>query len=118
MLRTLIIDDEAHNRDTLQKLLAANCPQIIDIAEASGVRTGIRQIKELHPELVFLDINMIDGTGFDLLNTFPARDFKVIIISAFNKDSLKMVTSRKLKYLTKPVNPEELIRAVMEVDLF
>ena len=108
MIRTILIDDEAHNRDTLRKLLEQNCPQVSVVGEAPGVHTGINLIRELHPGLVLLDINMKDGTGFDLLNAFPTIDFKVIFISAFDKNTIRAFRLSGVEYLLKPVNPEEL----------
>jgi len=108
MLRTIIIDDEAHNRDTLRKLLAMHCPQVTVVGEVPGVQTGISLIRELRPDLVLLDINMKDGTGFDLLNAFTVIDFKVIFISAFDKNTIRAFRLSDVEYLLKPVNPEEL----------
>jgi len=112
MIRTILIDDEAHNRDTLRKLLEQNCPQVSVLGEAPGVQTGIDLIRELHPDLVLLDINMKDGTSFDLLNAFSKIDFKVIFVSAFDKSTIRAFRLSDVGYLLKPVNPEELKTAV------
>jgi two-component system, LytTR family, response regulator len=112
MIRTIIIDDEAHNRDTLRKLLEMHCPQVSVVGEAPGVQTGINLIRERHPDLVLLDINMKDGTGFDLLKAFTTIDFKVIFVSAFDKSTIRAFRLSDVKYLLKPVNPEELKAAV------
>ncbi|MBE0648966.1 MAG: response regulator [Bacteroidales bacterium] len=112
MLRTLIIDDEAHSRDTLRKLLELNCPQIFVAGEAASVAEGIKEISTLHPDLILLDINLKDGTGFDLLHALPAIDFKVIFISASDKHTIQAFRLSGVEYLLKPVNPEELIAAV------
>ena len=120
MLRTVIIDDEAHIRDTLTRLLESFCPQVSLVGEASGVADGISAIKELHPDLVLLDINMKDGSGFDLINAFPEINFKVIFISAFDKNTIQAFKLSGLEYLMKPVNPEEIMAAigrVMNTDL-
>ena len=116
MLRTIIIDDEAHIRDTLTKLLVMTCPQVSIVGEASGVKEGINAIQTLQPDLVLLDINMKDGTGFDLLNAFTTIDFKVIFISAFDKDMIQSIKLSSLEFLTKPINPNELIAAVKHAE--
>jgi len=116
MLRTLIIDDESHNRDTLRKLLARHCPQVSVVGEASGVGEGINAIRKFKPELVFLDINMGDGSGFDLLHALTAIDFNVIFISASDKHTIQAFRLSGVEYLLKPVNPEELIAAVIRVE--
>ena len=89
MIYAIIIDDETHIRDTLTKLLSQHCHQVSVVAEASGVADGVKAIRSFHPDLVLLDINMKDGTGFDLLNAFSTIDFKVIFVSAFDKNMVQ-----------------------------
>ena len=115
MIRTIIIDDEAHIRDTFTRLLESFCPQVSLAGEACGVDDGIKVIKELHPDLILLDINMKDGTGFDLLNAFPEINFKVIFISAFDKNTIRAFKLSGLEYLMKPVNPEEITASINRV---
>ena len=112
MLRVLIIDDEAHMRDTLVKLLELHCPEVLVVGQASGVVTGAAAINEFHPDLVFLDIQMKDGTGFDLLYNLPSIDFKVIFVTAYDKYALQAFRCSAVDYLLKPVNPELLTDAV------
>jgi two-component system LytT family response regulator len=112
MLHTLIIDDEDHMRDSLVKLLARYCPQVIVAGVANGVQSGIRAINEIHPDLVLLDIQMGDGTGFDLLNSLPNIDFKIIFITAFDHFAVQAFRFSAVDYLLKPVNPELLAEAV------
>jgi two-component system, LytTR family, response regulator len=116
MLRTIIIDDEAHIRDTLRKLLARHCPQVSIVGEASGVAEGIKTIRTLHPDLVLLDVNMRDGTGFDLLHSLNAIDFKIIFISAGEKSVIQAFRQSGMDYLLKPVNPEDLKAAVKKAE--
>ena len=112
MLHTLIIDDENHMRDSLTKLLQRHCPQVLVEGEANSVASGIKAIYDLHPDLVLLDIQMSDGTGFDLLNSLPVIDFKVIFITAFDQYALQAFRFSAVDYLLKPVNPEMLAEAV------
>jgi two-component system LytT family response regulator len=116
MIRTLIIDDEAHIRDTLRKLLARHCPQVSIIGEASGVAEEIRAIQILHPDLVLLDINMEDGIGFDLLLFLDPIDFKIIFVSAFDRDTIQSIKLSSMEFLIKPINPNELIAAVKHAE--
>jgi two-component system, LytTR family, response regulator len=113
MLRTVIIDDEYHIRDTLINMLGMNCPDVRVVGQASGVVSGIAAIKELQPELVLLDIQMKDGTGFDLLFGLPSIDFKVIFITAYDQYALQAFRFSAVDYLLKPVNPEQLMEAVL-----
>ena len=112
MLRTIIIDDEAHMRETLRTLLSRYCPQVQVVGEAFGVVSGLATITELHPQLVLLDIKMDDGTGFDLLKQLETIDFKVIFITAFEKYAIQAFKFAAVDFLLKPVNPEELADAV------
>ena len=116
MLRTIIIDDESHIRDTLRKLLARHCPQVSVVGEANGVKEGIVAIQKLHPDLVFLDINMKDGTGFDLLHSIDPIDFKIIFVSACDRNTIQEIRLSSLEFLSKPINPDELISAVKHAE--
>jgi two-component system LytT family response regulator len=116
MLRTVIIDDEAHIRETLGRLLAMHCPQVKLVGEASSVESGVKLIRDLHPQLVILDIRMDDGTGFDLLHRFETIDFKVIFITAYEKYAVLAFKFAAIDFLLKPVNPEELSDAVKRTE--
>ncbi|MBE0646191.1 MAG: response regulator transcription factor [Bacteroidales bacterium] len=112
MIQVVIIDDEDHIRDSLGKLLARHCPQVTVCGEASGVASGIKIIREMHPDLVLLDIEMGDGTGFDLLQSLPAIDFNVIFVTAYDQYALQAFRFSAVDYLLKPVNPEHLVTAI------
>ena len=112
MLRTVIIDDEAHARETLARLLTSYCPQVRVTGEADGVDSGLKIIRELHPQLILLDIKMDDGTGFDLLRLCHPIDFKVIFFTAYEKYAVQAFRFAAVDFLLKPVNPEELASAV------
>ncbi|MBC8319886.1 MAG: response regulator [Bacteroidetes bacterium] len=117
MLRTLIIDDEYHIRDTLTKLTSLFCPEVHIVGEASCVIDGIKKILELHPDLVFLDINMKDGTGYKLLHSVHPVRFKVIFISAFDKKTIHAFKLSSMAYLQKPFHPAEIIEAIKQTAL-
>jgi len=112
MLRTIIIDDEHRVRKSLEKLVTRNCPNVRLIAEADGVQSGVKAIKRYHPDLVLLDIKMDDGTGFDMLKQLEPVDFKVIFITAYDQFAIKAFRFSALDYLLKPVDPDDLAKAV------
>ena len=112
MIRTVIIDDEDHIRDSLIKLLARHCPQVTVAGTAISVVAGKKAIEELHPDMVLLDIQMNDGTGFDLLQSLSPIDFKVIFITAHDQYALRAFRFSAVDYLLKPVNPEHLVAAI------
>jgi two-component system LytT family response regulator len=116
MLRTVIIDDESHVRETLQHMLRKFCPQVNLVGEAKSVADGIREIREKAPELVFLDIKMDDGTGFDLLDRIGNIDFKIIFITAYEQYAIQAFGFSAIDYILKPVNPEKLADAVAKAE--
>ena len=116
MIHTLIIDDELHMRQSLEKMLISNCPNVKIVGRADGVKSGLKAISKHHPDLVLLDIKMGDGTGFDLLKKLDQIDFKVIFITAYDQYAVKAFRFSALDYLLKPVDPDELIAAVKKAE--
>jgi two-component system, LytTR family, response regulator len=116
MLRTIIIDDEIPMQQGLEKMLKSNCPNVKVVATAGSVEEGLKAISLHHPDLVFLDIKMNDGTGFDLLKQVDSVDFKVIFITAFNQYAVKAFKFSALDYLLKPVDTDELAEAVKKAE--
>jgi two-component system LytT family response regulator len=112
MLRTLLIDDEAHIRDTLSILLTRHCPQVQLVGEASSVAEGIKAIHDLKPDLVILDIHLADGTCFDLLHSLAPINFRVIFISALDRGMIQAFRLSSLEFLLKPISPVDLVTAV------
>jgi two-component system, LytTR family, response regulator len=115
MIRTVIIDDEPHIRETLQKMLKRHCPEARVVGLADGVQCGIEIIRDMEPDLVLLDINMGDGTGFDLLHALSPISFRVIFVSAMDKDMIRAFKLSGMEYLLKPVGPDELKLAIQHV---
>jgi two-component system, LytTR family, response regulator len=111
MLRTIIIDDEEHQRLNIDKMVKLYCPDLNVIAHADGVKTGVEAVKKYGPDLVLLDINLQDGSGFDLLDALQPINFKIIFITAFDQYAIKAFRFSALDYLLKPVDPDELCRA-------
>ena len=115
MVRTLIIDDELHIRDTLGIMLERFCPEVEVVGMASGVESGVQAIRELDPELVLLDIHMGDGTGFELLHALAPIHFHVIFISAMDRNTIRAFKLSGMEYLLKPVSAVELKMAIDRV---
>ncbi|BAX79164.1 LytR/AlgR family response regulator transcription factor [Labilibaculum antarcticum] len=112
MIKALIIDDELKSQSTLNKLLEMYCPEVEVIGFAHNVETGIEAIDSLKPDLVFLDISMPDGDGFEVLERVKDRDFEVVFTTAFNDYAIKAFQFAALHYLLKPINYIELQSAV------
>ena len=111
-MNVVIIDNESKFRETLKNLLDLYCPTVQVMGEAHGVESGVALIEKLQPQLVFLDIQMDDGTGLDLLNAIPDRAFEVIFITAYDEFALDAIKLSALDYLLKPIDPDELICAI------
>ncbi len=112
MMRALIIDDEPKNVRILKRLLDDYCPQIEVAGEAGDARTAFTTIREMKPDIVFLDIEMPYGNAFDLLDKLLPVDFEIIFITAFDDYTLKAFKYSALDYLLKPVDIDELKAAV------
>ncbi len=111
-MRVIIIDDEERARQSLVDLLRISNNDIEVIAEADSVRAGIEAIHDQNPELLLLDINMPDGTGFDLLKQLDNIDFQIIFITAYEEYAVRAFEFSAIDYLLKPVDPLKLTDAI------
>jgi two-component system, LytTR family, response regulator len=116
IIKSLIIDDETHNLENLESLLKKNCPNVEVIGLACSAKEGLEMITNLQPDLVFLDIEMPNKNGFDMLESLKDVNFEVIFVTAYNQYTLRAIKSCALDYLMKPVVVSELIGAVLRVE--
>ncbi|MGB0177742.1 MAG: LytR/AlgR family response regulator transcription factor, partial [Owenweeksia sp.] len=114
-LRAVIVEDEHASRETLASYLARYCPQVELCGMADSVKPALELIHKQRPDLVFLDIEMPFGNGFDLLEQVGNIDFDTIFITAFSEYALKAIQVSAAHYLLKPVDIEELVSAVQKV---
>ncbi|WP_143308192.1 LytR/AlgR family response regulator transcription factor [Chitinophaga vietnamensis] len=113
MIKAIIIDDERNSRDIIALMLEKYCPQVSIAAMASDCADGISKIKEHQPQLVFLDLEMPDGTGFDILaNTQSDGCFESIFVTAFEKKFLHVIRFSEVELILKPIDKESLLQAV------
>lgn len=115
MIKTVIIDDESDAVNFISSIILEYCPNLEITGTANSAKEGIRVILENQPDLVFLDVEMPHGTGFDLLAQFPKKIFDVILITAFNQYAIKAIKFSALDYILKPINISEFIAAVAKV---
>jgi len=113
-MKAAIVDDVAQARETLKEDLATYCPDIEIIGEADGVVTGAKLLKKINPDVVFLDIQLQDGTGFDILELVGEVKFQVIFTTASDAFAIKAFKFSAVDYLLKPVDPDELMEAVQK----
>jgi two-component system LytT family response regulator len=115
-LRTLIVDDEEPARENLRLLLGEHCPEIEVIGLGDSVKSAQKLIKELKPEVVFLDIRMPSGTeGFDLLDSLPEKNFQIVFVSAFKDYAIRAFQVNAIHYILKPVDIDDLKAAVKKL---
>jgi len=115
MIKALLIDDEAFVRDDVrEKLETYFNDEILVVGEAEGVETGLKAIELHHPDLLFLDIHMKDGTGFDLINQSNRKNFDVIFITGFDQHAIKAIRVGALDYIIKPVDDDEFREAAQK----
>lgn len=113
MIKAVIIDDEQHCIDRLTMLLAKNCSDTVELL--TGVQTveeGLAAIKTYKPQLVFLDIEIGNKTGFDLLKQLPEINFEVIFTTAYDKYAVQAFKFSAIDYLLKPIDADELQAAI------
>ncbi|MFK8044304.1 MAG: LytR/AlgR family response regulator transcription factor [Crocinitomicaceae bacterium] len=116
MIKAVIIDDIPEAIQVLSTDIKTYCSNIEIIGNANGVVSGAKLIKSLQPDLVFLDIQMPDGSGFDLLEILDDTNFKLIFTTASDEFAIKAFKFSAIDYLLKPIDPDDLIQAVSKID--
>ncbi|MBK9328268.1 MAG: response regulator transcription factor [Sphingobacteriales bacterium] len=111
-MKLLITDNEYHIRSATRELLLAFCPEITRIDEATGVEDGLKKIKNDPPDILLLDVEMDDGTGFDLLKQIQNPEFQLIFVTAHNQYAVQAFKFSAIDYLLKPIDPDELRTAI------
>lgn len=114
MIKTVIVDDDPAQRELHKHLLDKYFPQVSVVAEAGSVQTSMEVIRKYRPDLVFLDIEIIGGNGFQVLQLLKPYSFKVIFITAFDHFAIKAFQFSAMNYILKPVDEEEFLTAVRE----
>ena len=114
-LNAIIVEDEFHSRETLKSFLEEYCPEVTVQDTATSVTEAVEKITQLRPDLVFMDIELQTGTGFDVLQKVRHLDFHLIFTTAFEHYAIKAIKFSSIDYLLKPIDLEELIAAVQKV---
>jgi two-component system LytT family response regulator len=117
MLDAIIIDDEQAAQLTLMSFLQMHCPTVNVVGTANGVEEGLKLLAHKKTDLLFLDIKMNDGTGFDLLKRLPQINFNLIFTTAYDEYALKAFKFSAIDYLLKPIDPLELKDAVSKIKI-
>lgn len=112
MITCVIIDDEPKNIRLLQNMLNMLCPDVNVLATETEARVGVELIREVRPQLVFLDVEMPHLNGFEVLKQLEPLSFEVIFVTAFSHYAVDAFEHQATGYITKPVNAEKLQTAV------
>lgn len=119
MITAVLIDDDKHLRKGMKGLLERYASEILIIGEAESVKTGILALEKYQPQVVFLDIHLSDGTGFDILEQLAKTSEKtrphIVFITAHEQYALKSFKFSALDFLLKPVDPEELQKTITKI---
>ena len=115
MINAIIVDDEPHCYKTLGALLKRYCPEINVLATCANGIEALQAIQKLNPDLVFLDVEMPKMNGFEMLEQLPEVNFHLIFVTSYDAYALKAIRISAIDYLLKPVDREELQKAVQKV---
>jgi len=108
----IIIEDEERTRNFLHKMLNRYCPELKVIGLAPDVGSAVQTINQKKPALIFLDVEMPDGNGFDVIDQIDDYDFEVIFVTGYNEHAIRAIKVNALDYLLKPIDTDELVLAV------
>ncbi|MEL6919078.1 MAG: LytTR family DNA-binding domain-containing protein [Bacteroidota bacterium] len=111
-LKAIIIEDEANSREILRNYLKKYCAGVHVLGEAAAIKEGKELIDRHRPDVVFLDVEMPFGNAFDLLDQLPDRTFETVFVTAYNQYAMDALNNHAAYYLMKPINIDELVKAV------
>ncbi|HMU45326.1 MAG TPA: LytTR family DNA-binding domain-containing protein [Chitinophagaceae bacterium] len=117
MLNACIIDDEVNSREVLELMLKENHPDINIVATASTISEGLEKIYTHHPDIIFLDIEMPGGSGFDLVKQLKEPLPEIIFCTAYGHYAIKAIECSALAYLLKPVSSQKLHEALAKAKM-
>lgn len=116
MLKAIVIDDIEAIRKNHIAIIKSSCSNVSVIGQADSVESGVKLIRQLSPDLVFLDVEMPDGTGFDLLQKLKPILFKVIFITGHEDFAIRAFRFSAIDYLLKPLDADDLVEAVKKAE--
>ncbi|MBU3926241.1 MAG: LytTR family DNA-binding domain-containing protein [Bacteroidetes bacterium] len=116
-ITAIIVDDELHGRENLKQIIETYCPELEILGLADSVVAAKALVSTVHPEVVFLDINMPILDGFDFLKEYDERSFMVVFVSAHEEFGIHAVKAGAVDYLMKPISIKELKQTVKKLCL-
>lgn len=115
-VNAILVDDEERARNVLSALLASHCPQINLMDQCKNVKEAVESIKTHQPDVVFLDIEMPEHAGYEIINFFDEINFEIIFITAYDQYAIKAFEMSALDYLLKPIEISRLKTAISKLE--
>ena len=115
MLKAIIVDDEPYCCEILAAMLESDCPEVEIVTICNNAKDALTTIRKHSPDLVFLDVEMPKMNGFEMLDQLPSINFHLIFTTSYDQYALKAIRFSAIDYLLKPVDQEELIKAIAKV---
>ena len=114
-ITAVIVEDLPSNQKLLKNLLETHCQAVKVVATAANIKDAVSVLREVKPQLVFLDIELPDGSGFDILNHFSPIPFKVIFVTAHQEYAYQAIKFHAVDFILKPISIKELMESVDSV---
>lgn len=116
-IKAILVDDEESARDVLQNLLLRFCPEVELVAKCEHITQAVKFIESEQPDLVFLDIEMPNYAGYEIVNFFQQINFEIIFITAYDQYAVRAFEIAAIDYLLKPIDIDRLKNAIARVNL-
>ncbi len=112
IIKAILVDDEQRARNVLSNLLKRCNLEVEILAKCASLPEGVEKIKELQPDVVFLDVQMPNYAGYEIANFFDEMNFDIIFVTAFDEYAIKAFELSAIDYLVKPIDRNRLIEAI------
>lgn len=114
-LKAIVVEDEEISRETLKNYITKYCDGVDVVGEGANIKEGLKAIKDHQPDIVFLDVEMPFGNAFDLLEQIENPNFETIFVTAYSHYAIKALNYSASYYILKPVDIDELVKAVEKI---